>query len=471
VLWRNEGFGVGEFSGCESPKKQRRRKMKTKKGFTLVELLVVIAIIAMLMGILMPALARVRQLAFRLVCGTNLSGIGKAMLIYANDYEDELPRAGGRTSTLGRPVNWTAADRNTAYGLNPTDGSGGRATITSCFYLLVKFAEVTPKSFVCKGESGVTEFKLSDEVPPALPANFELIQAWDFGRTTTDDSPAKHCSYSYHQPLPSVAGTYPYALTTSNEPGMAVAADRNPWTPPPGVTIDSAAWNDFLPTGTPEQQKKGNGLAHQGEGQNVLFLDGHVYFERRSYCAIEDDNIYTFWSGTSPNWDKRRGTRPTAAGFRPQGRTDSLLINDRTNSVCCFPPDTLVWVDGALLQISKVVAGQTVGKLNCIAVTASPEQIETVQEHEGAFECRDIVLENGNAIGVVSSHYFLLDNGQWVAALNLKSGLKLQSSNGPIGIKSVVKRAMPLVGKVYDLKVKSSNRYLVGEDGVMVHDY
>jgi len=91
-----------------------------RKGFTLVELLVVIAIIALLMGILMPALARVRQLAFRMVCGTNLSGIGKAMLIYANDYEDELPRAGGRTSTWGATKDWTAADRRLAFGLNLT---------------------------------------------------------------------------------------------------------------------------------------------------------------------------------------------------------------------------------------------------------------------------------------------------------------------------------------------------------------
>ena len=76
-----------------------------RKGFTLVELLVVIAIIALLMGILMPALSRVRQIAFRLICGTNLSGIGKAMLIYSNDYEDEFPKAGGRrnlwTDSLG----------------------------------------------------------------------------------------------------------------------------------------------------------------------------------------------------------------------------------------------------------------------------------------------------------------------------------------------------------------------------------
>lgn len=42
-------------------------------------------------GVMMPALARTRQQAFRMVSASNLSGIGNAMLIYANDYDDEFP--------------------------------------------------------------------------------------------------------------------------------------------------------------------------------------------------------------------------------------------------------------------------------------------------------------------------------------------------------------------------------------------
>src|SRR5210317_424111 len=146
-----------------------------RKGFTLVELLVVIAIIALLMGILMPALARVRQLAFRMVCGTNLSGIGKAMLIYANDYEDELPRAGGCDSDWGS-VTWDATDRFGAYGLTGNNSSGGNATISSCFYLLVKYAEVTPKSFICKENYGTRKFR-----PLKYGVNEKkLTHLWDF---------------------------------------------------------------------------------------------------------------------------------------------------------------------------------------------------------------------------------------------------------------------------------------------------
>jgi len=426
--------------------------MRKKKGFTLVELLVVIAIIALLMGILMPALARVRQIAFRMVCGTNLSGLGKAMLIYSNDYDDEMPRAGGRSAVWsGRLANWMAPDRFSAYGVGP-DGSGGVGTITSSFYLLVKYAEVTPKSFICKGDSGTNEFKPADDGA----GNLELIDLWDFGL-----EPLKHCSYSYHMPY----GLY--ALTTSSEPGMAVAADRNPWIASPAAEPKDMAL--FNPDGGRETINIGNAIAHQEDGQNVLFMDSHVGFEKRSFCAINDDNIYTNWSGG----DIRRGSIPMPAG-EPMNRLDSFLVHDFEAGAGgatappkgrgCFLADTPVWVDGALVQISKVASGQMVG---CLA-TASLEKLE---EHEGSFECRDITLENGNRISVVCAHCFMLDSGQWIPAQDLKSGLKLKTLNGTVGIKSVVTRTMPFVGKVYNVKVADSDQYAVGNDGLIVRDY
>jgi prepilin-type N-terminal cleavage/methylation domain-containing protein len=290
-----------------------------RKGFTLVELLVVIAIIALLMGILMPALARVRQLAFRMTCGTNLSGIGKAMLIYANDYEDELPRAGGRNTQWGQTANWMAPDRYTAFNLDRTTGDGGMASISSCFYLLVKYAEVTPKSFVCKGDAGTTEFKLSERTD--VPTNFELIDAWDFGPPV---DAYKHCSYAYHIPF----GLY--ALTTSSEPGFAVAADRNPWIISPAAAAadfslfrpDIAPWN-----GSNEQARNGNAIAHQSDGQNALFLDTHVEFAKRSYCSIEDDNVYT--QSAQPQTGDPLGTMPVPSNsLEPMNRKDSLLVHD-----------------------------------------------------------------------------------------------------------------------------------------------
>ena len=98
-------------------------------------------------------------------------------------------------------------------------------------------------------------------------------------------------------------------------------------------------------------------------------------------------------------------------------------------------------------------------------------RIEELKEYEGSFECRDITLENGNRISVVDAHRFMLDSGRWVAAPNLESGMKLKSLKGSIGIKSVVKRPLPFIGKVYNLKVAGSDRYMVGKDGVVVRDW
>jgi prepilin-type N-terminal cleavage/methylation domain-containing protein len=303
-----------------------------RKGFTLVELLVVIAIIALLMGILMPALARVRQLAFRMTCGTNLSGIGKAMLLYANDNDDEMPKAGGRTNTwnpAGLGAGWIAPTRQMAFGIT---GNTGKATVSSNFYLLVKYAEVTPKQFVCKGESDTREFTFADLGTGVVPASMTLTDAWDFGPGGTANPTYQYCSYSYHHPFSN------FALTTTHEPTMAVAADRNPWMTLPTERGTELSFVAFMPdedgiTGaTSETARIGNTDAHQLEGQNVLFLDSHVGMEKRSYCGTEMDNIYTkaetLLVQNTPGYYK--GIVFNGLTQMPTTRKDSYLINEGT---------------------------------------------------------------------------------------------------------------------------------------------
>ena len=108
-------------------------------------------VLPLMLGIMMPALARTRQIAFRMVCATNMSGLGKAMLIYANDYDDEYP-------TLSR---WCD--------------------------LLIERVEVTPLSFRCKGApEGPCNYAmhkngegLGASAPPDMVLLFETHPGWN----------------------------------------------------------------------------------------------------------------------------------------------------------------------------------------------------------------------------------------------------------------------------------------------------
>ncbi len=216
---------------------KRLEEKRYHKGFTLIELMVVIAIIAILAGLLLPALAKSKSKAIQINCLSNMKQMGVGLLLYSEDFNGQLP--GNFHHNSNPDFTWTDA-------LSPYLGE-----VDS-----IRLCGADPRKKE-KHDLNGTSYIMNDHlITPLFNAFGEMVESAVRLDQLKDPSATVLFFEASDQ------------LAVSAISSACVACSRS-W--------NLGGWNNVIKDIQPDRHRSGSATEDRSNGKaNYLFADGHV---------------------------------------------------------------------------------------------------------------------------------------------------------------------------------------------------
>lgn len=295
-----------------------RTRHLLRPGFTLIELLVVIAIIAILIGLLLPAVQKVREAAARMECSNNLKQIGIALHAFQDTYK-HLPCG-------------AYDDDNRAWGWNT--------------YLLPYMEQTNLYNKL------VNDPTLPIYVPPAMGGEFNNFAKWGVAGTNIDNLPDDAENVNLNTAGGAVRSIIPGLLCPSDElpklsnSGYAKSnymGNLGNWMPnydtqsPPrafgcgsGSPYGGGLWNGVFLFANHNDRTWVTSLTQMPDGTSNTVGVGEASTSLSVKPSITNNGAFPIWAGGNPQADGCGVVRGLASPFRVMDTTHRLNQNKST---------------------------------------------------------------------------------------------------------------------------------------------